>query len=467
MSILHTIASIVETPLNMYHYFKNPNFSAIPIQDFSSAGADYVASMESSEFKVIKSFESYEANRINNFNSFAKLKAADDKPVGSKLSEAANGAEDSKKSAQAIETHFKVALSLSVQTKAAKNQFNETIAFLSDQSKTFPPAVISNELMKARNTLLSSIKQQQETEIKKLDELSSKPPFVADVKKALGFDNDDQVKNFMQESIETLKKSHENQIKAVENTFNSSVTKLSQDAQKERDRITLFAMLDKNNKNMKKIFDELALKIAENNGTCSISIGKGSITDSSERFKGISLKDISERLETATGKKIHYDNASGSISMQMPNRYFSPLYYRGGRNRLQADLMTMAQFVKAEGNNAIIMSLTHSDKEHGMLLAREAYTACRNAGFDTSNISINLNGEKIDVNKLFEQAPSSRQAAEASATQFKKSADNAYNETKMTPTEIKHGLKEIRKKHTPPAAPQSSAPISPQNAGPQ
>lgn len=228
---------------------------------------------------------------------------------------------------------------------------------------------------------------------------------------------------FKDDMFKALIESHTKASEALLKAINEDIKKVHTDKQNAIQRITYLARLyehgsDDIKRHIKKLAEEAAPVVV-------ISGGKPTKPDASAMLKNIDLNKISQ-WQTKSGLVIQttgYDeteNENGNqiknankFSITLPRR--TPgfgltadplrgltsflttgnfLYYHSMEDHVKADLMEIADRIKAGGFKGITMNVRHSDTNHAKFLAKKAYEACIESGFDPKNITIKINGVK-------------------------------------------------------------------------
>ena len=153
------------------------------------------------------------------------------------------------------------------------------------------------------------------------------------------------------------------------------------------------------------------------------------------------------RLESITGRPITAEKtASGhaSFSMELPPTGFnlssrpfpSHNYYHGSTHRSKADLMVMAQLVRATGAETIIVDIDHPDEVMAMKLAREGFECAREVGYDPKQITVKIRGKTFSVEDLFKDAHQRQAATEMRAEASKSARGDPAKEQKLLKDEM-------------------------------
>ncbi|MDX2346413.1 MAG: hypothetical protein QNK11_06045 [Legionella sp.] len=104
-----------------------------------------------------------------------------------------------------------------------------------------------------------------------------------------------------------------------------------------------------------------------------------------------------------------YDSEwSRSSLLRGPLGFVLPLagksgYYNDARHNTKADLLFQAALVRNTGAKTIITSIQHNNPKIAKMLAREAYEAAREIGYEAKEITINVNGAAWSKEQLMEE----------------------------------------------------------------
>lgn len=390
-------------------------------------------------------FDKYTGARLQSASQFSTVKAPDNTSIGDKL-------KATSPAAIAVNEAINKALALKNETVEARKAFSEDMADVNEYiaKATYHPQNLIDHLYGLKNAARQAIDAQQKQERKDLEELfkhTSPQGFVENLKTSLGCDNDDQVKKIKKDMLQALTTSQEKELKEFDKDMGEPITKLAAAAQKEMARVAFLAKLYSDEANVA-FRNEINQKALANRGA---GPGEGEIelsdVPTQALFKGISVSDLTT-IQSRTGLPLK-PNGDGTFSMQLPNRILHPLYYRSSQHNLHEDMLALPQAMRACGKESITMSVNHKNKEYAMELAREAYSACRESGFDEKKITIKVNGEKITLDKLFAECPSTKNAIELKAKKIATDlADADKKSAYRSSGEVKKGLEEIKAMRT-------------------
>lgn len=99
-------------------------------------------------------------------------------------------------------------------------------------------------------------------------------------------------------------------------------------------------------------------------------------------------------LVSVSGQSIIASKAGDNLqfSMLFPDAFLSRGYYTNSKHNTKADLLCLAELIKASKAKTIVANIRHDNPELAQHLAREAFEACREAGYEPDQISITVNG---------------------------------------------------------------------------
>ena len=108
-------------------------------------------------------------------------------------------------------------------------------------------------------------------------------------------------------------------------------------------------------------------------------------------------------LLSLSGQSINVTaNGQGlGFALDFPRPIFSPGFYTNSAHNTKADLVCLAELVRASGSETIITSVTCKNDERALKLAQEAYEAALEVGFPDDKITINVNGKAMSHDDLY------------------------------------------------------------------
>lgn len=324
----------------------------------------------------------------------------------------------------------------SKQLKAAHDQYNAAMgkvnAFFTND-EPYHPQRVTDTFISAKNTAWQAIKE-HEKELTNFDKKFSQQ-FEKNLEDELGMTSGDITK-LKTDMKSQLVAAHGKAVKDFEENTNKTETQLLKDQQKEMARLSLIMALFNRDEKMREELIAIVQSKKPTKGEVQAEFG-----DNSAFFKDLDIKDIAN-LSTITGRTISRLPDGKGFVMELPNLLFSSSYYRGSLDRMKGDMMSFALTVRASGYEAIKMNISHPNEKHRLLLAREAYAACRKVGYPDDKIKISLNGEVLKGEelhkKLFGSSPDQKTIIEQEASRFDKLRADRLSESKGASDYKKH-----------------------------
>lgn len=240
-------------------------------------------------------------------------------------------------------------------------------------------------------------------------------------------------------ALATLASAHDAQIKALKEGFKKNTSSLHKAVEKERLRVSTFAVLRHENEEMKKAFDYAHLQGNKGNSTISLG-GAGGV------FKDLDFDSlvsyVGNNFKTLTGRDLSVTQtgtnpATHQFSLKLPNvstfhksredlfNLRSPFrswgYYSDPSNRPMQDMLVMATLLKLSGEEKPYIEISGFKKnpDMAMKLAQDGFAALRMAGYPEDKIQIIVNGKvysasekENNFNALFSANPARRQEVE-------------------------------------------------------
>jgi hypothetical protein len=367
------------------------------------------------------SFDAYAKDHVK-LSNFSKIKIPGSDTT---LTEQLKG-EDNKEVREALEGVF----ALTANTKAKQKEYTDELTainnFLADPESTYKPRDVVAYLHVLKDQGRKAITEQQDVERVAL-EGQFKGAEGAKLQEALGIEPEDteafeKVKTDM---LAQLKQSQEKELEKFDKANNDTLNKLHEVSARERARVARLARLEvMDERNSKEIEKLREANIKPDDAMVSVSF---SDKDKRAHYKGMSPSDF-PTVYGVTGRPITYNKESQTFSIDLPNRIFSPLYYSGWKSDLKSDMMEIAESVWACGYSHIEMSVEHSDPEHALELAKQAYAAAREQGFDSDKVTVNVNGKVLSAKEIFKDDPSELEAIEQRAKLYSKQREEGGKE---------------------------------------
>lgn len=322
---------------------------------------------------------------------FAEIKIGG-QTLESKLTIQDKTPENVKKAIAQVRDGIKDSLAITEATTAARNTFAKDMAELKTalEHASFPyrPQTVMDYLFSIKGEACKAIEAQHEDELEKLDAKLNDKNFLNDLKLSLNLDTDEQVKIVTEDIKATVIKSQKEQLSTFEETLNEPIKKMFSAS---KERVAFLAMINQIEANRAKILALTATKgeIATRQTTTADA--------NSAYYKNVDLKQLDEII-TITGNKVT-KSGEQSYSLALPNRLLSPLYYANNKHNVKRDIMMLPLALKARGFDTVTMRIQHPNKEYEKELARTAYEACREAGYDPKDITIQFGEEVIKEEK--------------------------------------------------------------------
>ncbi|WP_419419113.1 hypothetical protein ACNVED_11230 [Legionella sp. D16C41] len=403
--------------------FNAENAAAYAAHYRGSFGIDAASFGKDGKLNSTGVLKTYQDERIVDISGFStKFKDKDGKPIS--LVNAPDGKSISEKLADnspetiQIRSQISSALKLNANTKKAIETFEKEMAVLNESVRKDPPLFrpkeIASYIQELRTSTRKALEDQQKEEITNLENLLNHDAgFLNNLTAKMGIDSNNsvQVDKLKKDMIDGLKKSHQEELGEsddpkkfgkFEKALDAQVKDLHELERKENDRIAYFAAMynNKQSAKMKKAIDDWyeANKgpNAPNGASLSINFDKNLA-----KFKGLKPSNL-DLIETITGRKITYTKEKnkdgkeeGVFTMQLPR--FDPTYYYSRSQQIEYDLVSMAQAIRADGNDKITLNIDYRDEKYALELARKAYEAALKAGFAPEDIAITVNNKHFFV----------------------------------------------------------------------
>lgn len=398
-----------------------------------AAGAlEYSASVGlDGKMPAAEGFKTYATNRIGTVDKFTSVKID-----GKSLPELLNVTRDTNPAKQTAITYVTSAVNEALKfgenitrkvpadqvtaggpKPGARQQFEDDMAdlkkCLDDPTFRYLPGSLTDYLFHIKGNAVGALKEQQDLEVENLEELFKDKVFCDNLRASVGLTDtqEDEFKQVKDDMVGALKQSQAEQLAAFEQSVNGPLTNMFEQS---KERVAFLAMIDKISQNRSAI-DKLVLAGG------NLTAGQGSAANAkSDRFSGVKIGDL-KQIMTASGRTLN-STGENNYTLSLPNRLLRPDFYVSSSNNRKESIMMMPLALKAQGCDEVTMTINHPNKEYAKLLAREAYEACREAGFETKDIKIVMNDEVFSEektgeirSKLFSDCGSRFDAAEAQA----------------------------------------------------
>ncbi len=192
----------------------------------------------------------------------------------------------------------------------------------------------------------------------------------------------------------------------LDEAFGKTVTAFHKAAQRERDLISWLAAVERGKRK--------ALEQSIFSGDPGYDVMMtGTDQEKVKRLhKAIQTKDVqgieqAGGLETQSGIPIAVgQDANGQLTfnIKFPAAWWHRGYYTDAKHNSKADLLFQAALVRGTGAETIVTNIQHSNETVAKQLAREAFEAAREIGYERKEITIKLNGAVIEEKDLFTES---------------------------------------------------------------
>jgi hypothetical protein len=298
-------------------------------------------------------------------------------------------------------------------------QMQKLCQLMVDPNSKFKPSEFLDYLHILKSDTVQAIKDQQHAEITAIKALFDEGENLDKMKIALGNGGDiatpAQVESVKKEMLKALEESQKKELEKFEKSTTDTLIKTHKISRDEFVRVSTLARFY-NNKHNKEMMDKLIEDLRKANMKPSDANVEAEFSNGLLNFKGISVQDL-PLIKTLTGQDIH-QTKPGTFTMKLPNRILSPLYYSNWKTSLKEDMSDIVQAVRACGYSKINLTINHKDAEHALKMAKAAYAASREQGFEADKINIVVNGEKKTAEEIFKDTPSELQAIESKAQHY-------------------------------------------------
>lgn len=266
-----------------------------------------------------------------------------------------------------------------------------------EESSTKHPQDIAGFLKERTTEIIKELVNEQAEKIQEVETLFADHDFQQSLATDLGL-KDENLEDFKKQTLESIKKTHEEEKGNLEKNLANTESKLHQEAANERNRIAFLAMLYREAGN-KKIIDQLREARDQNQNPDPASLG-GTRSEDEDLFKGIDLAAIKEF--TTYGLTVS-SSEDGKHSIQIPDYWFGSDIK--SREKISA-LVARIHATRKNENEPIHMTV-HTDEapkndgkkpgKNAAELARKCYEECIKAGYPENKIVIEVNGVKYGI----------------------------------------------------------------------
>ena len=368
--------------------------------------------------------------------NFSGVKAPDGASINEKL------LVDAKKS-------ITTALALTDATKKARATFQAEMTAIKTYvaKKSAHPYNVIHYLYSVKDAAEKAIKEQQATEKAALTALFSDKTFTTNLDNSLTLNNDpDEINRIKNEMLAALDKSQTDELAAFSKSLNEPINQIVNIPTVQK-TATLARYME--NPETRNEIDELIQQAGGN--PVRVSAG-GEDRDPASDITDDQLKKL-KTIRTRSGLKLSYDGENNRVSLKLPHRILgNPLYYLSGENNIKNDIKSLPEAIQRLGFKAITMDLNHDNQKYALKLAREAYAACRETGFDEKNIKIKVNGELMTADKIFAGHGALKQQIDLRAARYKADREKLNERSAMSTPEFKAKVMGIKETEYTPAA---------------
>lgn len=340
----------------------------------------YSASVkEAGNVKGADSFDIYGQNSIKGADGFNKINTPDGTTLSEKLK---NPAPDS--AAENVRNALTEALKQTDAFKIAQKAFNSEVSHIPDlilaKPDRFHPGVIASTLLEIKGEAADAAKALQSHKKTELTNLFANEEFKTNFKECTGC-SDAELDALKNEMLETLDKTHQEQLKKLEDSLNESANTLFEGLKKEFERVSFLGYWANRSASMKAEMLALAQQGAQKANDPAFIELNGETGDAT--LKNVSVRKLT-KLKTLGGNAISINGNTFSITLK---GYFKT------KGSVYQELIGLAYALNAAGYDAIILNVSNSNPKKAAELGRRAYEAAVRAGFDLEKITINVNGE--------------------------------------------------------------------------
>lgn len=385
------------------------------------------------ELPTGEGFQKYLDARIASIDGFSKVKTPDGSTLADKLKAAPAAAAAA---VTAVKDGISEALKPTQAVQDAKQKYIDAMTELSTALKgdaKVNARDVERYLYELRGEAVKAITEQHKAEKAALEAKFNDAGFKAHMITVLGTGaTDAQVEALKKEMLGELEKSQKAELDKFEKGINYRIKKIHEAAQIERDRVGYLATLYTHNEDMRREIEALH---QANHGTGGVSASFSLQEPNRALFYGMQIQDL-HTLRTVTGRLIDVkknpDGSLSAFSMTLPNRLLSSSYYKSAHNNVKADIKSITDAVYATGKTTVTANIEHKDPEHALELARVAYEAALESGFDEKHITIKVNGQEKKAAELFADNPGLLNTLKDAAKKQKEEREKPFDPTEQT-----------------------------------
>ncbi|KTD10697.1 coiled coil domain-containing protein [Legionella gratiana] len=411
-------------------------------------------------------FNNHDHDRVRDYTGF-KVQIGEDKE--NTFNKLLQGKEPEKIE---IQEAFKRAFQKEEFYDKAKESYNASMLAFKDIMQKVPDPYsvqdITDELIRIQTNARNAIAAQQKIELERFKkEIESQTP---NLKIVSNIDDEDKIKEIKDKLIKDLENTHKTQLDAFDTATKANESLLTNASKNQMELFILAAQLEKYaaGQSDARKRQEMYAQIEAARQEMQKRLGKtpedediaiGNISDSGMNISAIDPKDL-QFIYTLTGKKIE-QKKPGLWTIEFSPRIFDPGYYLSypaNQEKPKADMIAMAQMIRAAGFNGIKMTVDFpNDPYTEKLRLKQAYEACLEAGFPPVEygpdgkpkkpqriVLIDSKGREVNINELFKDDGPKLSALHEQAKQRKIELDSrkdALVTSKKSPPEITNALK--------------------------
>lgn len=415
----------------------------------------YIQSMGFSlkgELSITTALDTFEEQRITNSRDLKNPKITGGS-LGEVLKKAETGDDPAVVAKRNVKGRLDTVFDRTEGFQSASNKFNELIAAINEKAGQLPPEnldprLFAHLLEEEKGKMVKEMKAQFEHENNAIKALAKDADFKRDVIANLGV-KDSEFDTFIRSIENDVKKGQSEQLKAFEKSMNNQISNLYRQATAEQTRVAYIARLVDENKKVRNFVEQQV-------GKAAVDQTLDPNAEESGAFLSIQLEKLADAhlLTTLSGREITYNKQENAYEYKFPSKWNLFYNYRK-ENMAQNDMRSIAEAVKATGNDSIVMTVKHTNPKNAEEMGRMAYEAARKAGFPPDKITIKLNtldpasGKKntseATIKKLFEKHPKWKDRIEKEATNLENKWEPRASA--MPPekfTAMKQKVKELR-----------------------
>jgi hypothetical protein len=352
----------------------------------------------------VDGFDKYAAGRISSIDGFSQIKSASGESIDKKLKETAVGMDIIGKINKALEP-TKTTLAANGDTTLgftkAQAEYRSTMLAVQTLVKkgdsSFSPLALIDYVYSVRDDAIAAIKRQQESEVTQLKALFDDGGFKIKFMAEMGIDGA-RYNQIQGEMLTTLQAKHTEELDKFTKEVNAPLEKLLETLNTaEAARLALLdSQLHQTNFWYRKT--DTTKKIEELSRKSQSSPVEVSIDNETLSLKGIDIDDL-QVLRSATGREI--TNTNGTLSMQIPDHFWSFAYHANSDDKLKLDIMSLVKGIQAKGRDKITFNISGMDADNAKECAMKAYEAAIEAGFKPENIVVRIEGQDKKPEDIF------------------------------------------------------------------